>query len=488
MDRFLREIEVGEIHARDRWQFELKSDFYPHPSLNKHTYTQEFYFFIPNALQINQETYSKSQFYRDQTNLIRYKTPEFTFRTLLDVNQSTSPLNRIKKMCKKEQTEETQSQIEDELKLFANIVRSSLRVRVHHILKTAPSGNWEIISHDTALFCNELQILRKELIELKKKPQIPSSHFAYIDEFISESITYYLTGLLRHLRKKSLEKGSEIDSGISNILIEEQKYRKEKPSKESEFILYRKGLLNKFILDALLLNINRFSLAKTYRNLIGAFSAGIAMFIYLLLFIWQGEWFLMNSEPFILFTVIIYILKDRLKEGLKSLSYRKTIRWFSDYTTEIRSPNEKQILGTLKESFSIVDPKTLPNEITQIRNQEFHTLVDTFIRPENVIFYKKEFQIVQPSEIKASRRGDFNIIFRFNLHHFLFKASEPTHTHYNFDEATKNFQSRKLPKVYHINIILRNVFTEKDLTEKIELKKFRLIVDKTGIKRVEHLK
>ncbi len=29
MDKFMRELEGGEIHIRDKWQLELKSEFFP---------------------------------------------------------------------------------------------------------------------------------------------------------------------------------------------------------------------------------------------------------------------------------------------------------------------------------------------------------------------------------------------------------------------------------------------------------------------------
>ena len=46
MDKFIRELESEDIHLRDKWQFELKSELFPLPNSQKNNYTQEFFIFI----------------------------------------------------------------------------------------------------------------------------------------------------------------------------------------------------------------------------------------------------------------------------------------------------------------------------------------------------------------------------------------------------------------------------------------------------------
>ncbi len=173
----------------------------------------------------------------------------------------------------------------------------------------------------------------KNMLFLKDKKFSLSlkKHCLYVDEFISNSIHHYISGLLSILRSKDTPKNSESDKALCSIIINETNHRRsltlepekfdDKDSAKSEFIFYRGGLLNKFVLDALLLNTSRTSPHKKLKNVIGSFAAGIAMLVYFVLFIWQGTVFLINSEAFILTTVVLYILKDRLKEGLKTLSY-----------------------------------------------------------------------------------------------------------------------------------------------------------------------
>lgn len=502
MEKFKSEFEVGEIFRRDKWQFELKSEFSPSPKLKKNVYKQEFYFFIPNTLQINEDSYSMKQFYHDQTNLIRYKTPEFTFQELLDPNNILSPIVRITSASHDSRSPGAIDLIEDELKMLGNIVRSSLRKRVGEILNMIYSENKDIFD-DVHALCLDIMALRSAFSVLESEVShidgnlILHSHFYYTDEFINSSIRFYLTGLLEHIRSVELNRSIEINHELSKLIIQETEYGdqtaakiqgKEKLEAEEEFVFYRRGLLNKFILDALLLHTSRQMVYKRYSNIIAAISAGIAMLFFFILFVWQGTVFIINSIPFIVITVLLYIVKDRIKEGIKNLSYQQFHRWFPDFTTEIRSPDEKYDLGSIEESYSFIQENELPREIISMRHREFHAVLEAIKRPERVLYYKKKITLFHPPKGIDERRNALIIIFRFNISHFVHKADNPFHAHLKLDAKTNEIVKQRLPKVYHLNIILKNSYIDENLTIKEEFKKFRLILDKNGIKRLEQLK
>ncbi|MGK5594630.1 MAG: hypothetical protein ACSNEK_04645 [Parachlamydiaceae bacterium] len=486
MNEFWQDLVSGEIQFRDKWQFELKSEFFPNSPSQESTYTQEFYIFIPNSLQVNEQVYPKEEFYKDQTNFIRYKTPKFTLSEIMDSKHHGSPLNRLKIML---ETSQPVDHIEDELKLLGNIFRSSLR---DQILAFLTSSTIDVDEVDQ--FCNEIEEFRKQfqsiqdqLITTKHETKVVIT-FRHIDEFISSSIDYFLTGFLEEGRKRFLHAGA--DDRICNVIISEKKYREKiaPPSEAKDALLYRNGILKKFVMDALLLDTSRSSIQQKYGHYIGALSAGTAMLIYILLFVWHGQVFVMNSEPFIILTVLAYILKDRLKEDLKNISYQRALRWFSDYSIEIRSPNEKKIIGELRESFTFVDESSVSKEILKVRNKEFHTILAAVKRPEQVMYIKKIVKIFPDKSPLVKRRRALNVIFRFNIQDFLTKASDPIHDYTSLDPETKELLHTSLPKIYHINIILRNSFQNDKHERKIEIKKFRIIIDKDGIKSIEQVK
>jgi hypothetical protein len=319
------------------------------------------------------------------------------------------------------------------------------------------------------------------------------SLFEYIREIMSISLNSLMSSLLEAVRQKSDSQLSSCDHEIAILLLEEKKYREERLKEPNQFdknaakneaILHQSGLLNKFILDVLQLKTRKLAINEKYRSLIGGFAAAMAMFLYLMAFIWQGSIFVINSFPFVLITVILYVIKDRLKEELKNLSYKHVFRWFPDYTTEIALPSGKPVIGKVHESFSFIDEQQVPFEIQQLRNQGFHTYLEMIKRQEEVIYFKKKVFVYERKDVDAPLQG-LSIIFRFNLKGFFTKGSDPYEPYTTIDSETLELIHTLLPKVYHINIILKNTYSQANMWDKVEFKKVRIVADTDGVKRIE---
>lgn len=496
MDHIRDDLELTDISPHDSLQVELKSDFFPHAQAKSNTYIQEFYVFIPNTLQINADTYVKDQFYRDITNFIRYKTPLFTLSELSDTDNIRSPLSRLEQLAAHWRT--SIPVVEDELKLFVNIVRSSVRDTVKSLLEQLDQT--PLTTHATLqAFCDQIERLQKRFRFVSSKFEGCDTHlnkeFQYADNFFSNILNHYLCLLLDHIRLQVASQFEDLDARLSSILIEEQQIRccnYEEPSQidrassnSKETLSYRNSLLNKFVLDALQLKIKRSSVDETYRNWIGALAAGIAMLVYASLFAYFGNVFVWDSLPFLLITVSLYILKDRIKEALKGNYFRRLFYWYPDYKTELWSPNEKHLLGYIREWFGFLKEKSLPSEIAALRNQKFHAVLEEYKRPEQILYYKRVVQVPYNPAATKSRRFGLNSIFRLNIHTFLRKASDPTAAFITIDPDTKRLVGTSLPKVYHLNIILKTTRLSPGFENSSELHKLRLVIDKTGIKRIE---
>lgn len=508
MEQYWDEFDLEEIHFRDKWQFELKSHFKPSPKMLKHVYTQELYLYIPAALQVNPDTYGKDRFYQDKTNLIRYKTPEFTIQQIIDPEQNKSPLYIIKEELAHPITQNgngTVKTIEKELKLLANIVRSTLRSELYTLLNILDQDelteNETLFSQPANTLLIHLDILLKDYDALAGRiKEIGSAElnqvYLYVADFLSVSTNYYLSPLLDKMRRQPQASFESIDTRICAILLKEKVWREkwldEPPNLggktvDNETILYQIGLLNKYVIDALLLNTSVDPIDQRYRNIIGSIAAGVAMTLYILLFIWQGSVFVINSQPFILFTIFIYVLKDRLKDEIKNISMKQAFRWFSDYKTEIRTPDNKTVIGELRESFSYLNENEIPETIQQARTTERHRTLEAIRRQEQVMYYKKTVRLKNLSETKQDRFSGLNVIFRFDIHRFLNKASDSIQPFSTIDPKTFELVHTMLPKVYHLNIVLKNSYMKMDGSTHTEIKKYRIITNKEGILRVENL-
>lgn len=495
MTEFSDELEGDEIYFRDRWQFEQKYDFLPDPTVDRNDYTQEFYFFIPSSLQINESTYSTKQFYRDLTNLIRLKTPVFTLEELADLTFHPSPLARINAIKKSRQSSKNLNKIENELKLLGNVFRSALRKRCRDLARILNQDRIDEFVYQANSLCDEIHLFRNiyenqksEICDTWKQESL-HEHIDYLSRFLDHCTDQYLVQLLERIRTKHNEKLNKIDQEITDSLLTSQtniSLDTQKMEKEGERVVYTKSLLDKFFLDSLLLNIDHFSPRKKYQNIIGAVSAGIAMLVFSLLLMWQGQYFLIDSTPFIVLTIVLYILKDRIKEGIRGTTSHRYLGWISDYTTKIRSHDKTHTLGVLREKFSFIHENEVPNEISGIRNREFHTVVESFKRPESILYYQKKMRIYRKPHDFETRRYMMNLIFRFNIRHFLDKASNPFSSYNVLDSETGELKTMSLPKVYHLNLIVKTTIEKGDHPVKYELMKVRVVADKNGIKRIEY--
>lgn len=476
MRHFLGSLHPGDIQLRDNWQFELKSEVFPLKGKKKQCFVQEFYLFIPNALRINPHTYSKSQFYNDQSCFIRHKTPQMEISSAIDLANPISPLYQFELHRKSGDLIEA----EKSLKLFGNIIRSALRVRIASIVSLI--HHQQNIEQEIGLLKEELHLLN-EVLEAFKKNLSDEARLLicldYVHQFINNVTSYYLVGCLDVLRH--VHRSDELsDQLLTDLLKGYETVDEEMSEQESEKVLYRRSLLNKYVLDALLLSINRFSIKQKWGDIIASLAAFIAMFIFLIFFTWQSKYVVVNSAAFILITSTLYIVKDRLKEWLKqfALAYRS----ISDFTTEIKTPDERYTIGKQKDFFSFIKQEQMDKEIASIRNSEFHEVLDQFQRPEHIIYYKNQVELNPMIDDEG-----LNLVFRLNIHSFIAKAGNSSRAFMTLDRQTGGILMRPLPKVYHINIVLKNRYFESDQTEKTEIKKFRLVVDGNGIKRVQQV-
>ncbi len=491
MSDFFEELAEGEIDVRDKYQFELKSLYRPIKARGDSSYTTEFYLFIPQALQINPDTYNAKQFYRDQTTLIRYKTPLLSFQQLIE-DDPRSPLLVFKEKITEKKD---QNELLHELKLFANIVRSRLRDRTNEILtKRGDQGavlelcdQVEQIKERMRLFFSEVS--KEALFEPLK------CEWDYIDEYISLMIEHYLTNLLEYLRNEKLS-SSDVDARLCQMINAEEKFRSRKglsshfsseSAEENSRAIYRLSLLNKYIFDVLFLKIMRKEPRRRFREISAMVAAGIAMLIYLVLLAWRGSSLLIDSTAFIALAVILYILKDRLKEGIRHLSTRIASKLYPDYTTEILSPDKFNKIGRLMEYFSFISDERIPSEIVKIRESHFHDELERIRRQETVIYFKKMVEIY-PQAIKENYRlREVNDIFRFNLSQFLLKASDAKSSYPHLDPTTNQLETIDCEKLYHVNIIMRKSYTAKGDKRRIEFDKFRIILNKEGIEGVRKI-
>jgi len=488
------EWSQSSIERHDLYNFEVKLDYGIEKNFDKNKYELTTYVFIPNALQINKSTYSKDQFFADRSNYLRFRTAKMSLSGLLNKKNELSPfymiltnLNQIKdgnyeiSIIKK---------VSYELRVMGCIVKSNLRDQIEFFITNLT--NFEHSPGDYKSFISYIDDIKSLQIQMQNLKvefqliQIPAElkeTFSFVDDYISNQIEEFMTLLLN---KSNFNEDTR--QKVINLIDFEQEHKKQVNSKiliekgsDNKSVVYWKSILKKFVQGALYLDLNKRDEKSKPLEFLYSVAAGLAMFFSVLIGFFIVSQFQNQEWAYVVALVIVYMLKDRIKENTRSLFKGIVQKYYPDRSFEIFDRNNKMIIGSCKEIVDFIKWRDLPNEILQIREASHKTMIEREGKPEIVLKYSKiiELQTVKISE-NHRRHSNINDIIRFNVKNFLQYADDPISNEEFWDSEENKVIEVPSAKVYHLNII----FKMKMPNQQIEYKKIRVILDQKGIKEV----
>ncbi|HBB67727.1 MAG TPA: hypothetical protein DCZ93_10615, partial [Elusimicrobia bacterium] len=272
------DIFDSKIRLHDRHRFEIKLDLELPPS---HTvYELESYFFVPRALNIGPSTYTKEDFYNNNQRYIRFKTPKISLSKLCDPGLSTSPLNRVRENLSRILSGSKDPGLVnlayDEFKLLGCVIRGEIRDHVKIFMAgletytplPGETGRRMFIGEGLGSFLADLKYLSGRINALKTDvmdPVVPvklKETFNFFDEYLSLITEEYLTSLLETMRRSAaaLADFKALEEELAALVISQSQYRAAmnypsvlKEGENNEVIIYRRGVLKKFISSVLYL-------------------------------------------------------------------------------------------------------------------------------------------------------------------------------------------------------------------------------------------
>ncbi|TFG02028.1 MAG: hypothetical protein EU539_13450 [Promethearchaeota archaeon] len=493
----------SSMERHDNYNFESKIDYILDrtPSEKESSYLLEVFLFIPENLQINRESYSKEQFFLDLNNRIRFKTPQMTIQGLLDEDNKLSPIHVVLKKLKEieygEISHETHIRIEREIRLLACIVKASLRDQFTFILtfyqKLKEQGNFaSVISNyldDIVKLESKMSFLR-ETFSISQISYNLREALNYADEYISLQIKTWIAKSLIALEK-------QIDNDIRNKMIKiierEQDFRKSINSQlileehsENETFTYHESILKKYVQGVLYLEKKKKDPKSRSLEFLYSFAAGIAMFFSLFLTVLLLAAYDVNSIPFIILAIVIYIFKDRLKDIFRGYSQKAVGLVFPDQRVDIVDNFYQKTIGESREKVRFIEWGDIPDEILRVRRSSNKSPLEEAGKPEVVISYLQKITLLNEKidEIHT-RKKDLSNIIRFNIQDFLKYADDPIQHELLWNDKTAEVEEVPISKVYHLNIVLKLSSYKGKNIKRLFFKKFRVVLDQKGIKRIE---
>ncbi|MCM2266508.1 MAG: hypothetical protein NDI60_01895 [Elusimicrobiales bacterium] len=508
------DILDSRIKLHDRHRFEIKLDI-DLDAAARSSYEVETYFFIPRSLNVGPHNYSKEKFYNSSQRYIRFRTPKMSLGKICDPGLKTSPLNRVREDLGKVLSGAGDKALADnichELRLLGCIVRGEIRDYVKVFVEGLATYNQAVPAAQRRLFVgeglenflNDLKGLETALSSLKAEisdPAVPvkvRETAAFFDEYVSLILEEYLTSLIEALRAnpEARARFAEVEKGVLGIVTAQNRYRQAMkypsvlvPGSSNEVIIYRRGVLKKFISSVLYLKAE-FSEWEGLTQVFFGLAAGAAMLFAVLVTVYFQARYAMNSLPFVLAVVISYIFKDRIKDWLKLLFSKSLTRWISDRKIDILDAASGKRLGLLKEGATFIPGRDVPPEVSRLRRIDNITSVDEEGKPERVFKYEKEIILYPEVILKAhERRRDLNDIMRFNIRELVDQADDSAVDYQYVDPASGEVRTAACSRVYHMNMLLKYAYTGRDAQPVVHYERIRIVLNKDGIVRLEEVR
>ncbi len=482
--------ETMTIH--DRFQFELKESY----NLSRDSLTDSYhiktYFFVPRNLNIGKETYSKEDFYKDIKTNIRLETPALHMATLASDIDLFHDLQKAVDTVESNPGKESDSQYEIRFKLFCLMLKKSMGIQLKFIDQADKENEARYLSEELVASITKVSTRFRSMaarIDSSRLTEQQKSLYRFSDEYMSLKIESQCYLLLESLKKKYSSLYVEINRVVLDMIAGETSYRREQGyptivdrEGDNEKFLFHQSALKKFLHNILFLDLRTDRSEKFVEQILYSIAAGIAMiFATAVVVIGQSRYDTITM-PFFIALVVSYMFKDRIKDLLRLFFYLQIQKWFYDREKNIYHRFDERI-GKCKESFNVIRDDQLPDMIMAYRARDRLTDINNSMTGENVILYRKyiTFNRKKFSRIKEEYQTNGIIdLVRFNVQNFIKYMDDPEKKIFITQGTEYSFVSAL--RVYHINIITHFSDSNKDY-----LKRFRVVLNREGIKRIEEV-
>jgi hypothetical protein len=208
------------------------------------------------------------------------------------------------------------------------------------------------------------------------------------------------------------------------------------------------------------------------------------------------------------FGVLVYVLRDRLKDKAKELLFKRASKFLPDFEQQLMAKDKK--IGTVKEWFRVLGNKDLPADVLKIRQQVSASEMEKRL-PED-IFHCRKIQDVHGTFLAAAAPMPMNRVLhentRINLERYLKHMDDPFKDMTDLD-ATGRFTRSRLHRVYHFYLCVKTVAKPAEGFDKVRARFspsrliarrqpapsigqsmeqthiYRIVIDKNGVVRLE---
>lgn len=540
--RFKKPIK-SNVNVHDRSQIETVFDYYLNrgsagaPQGGAIKYKVEAFLFYPRQFGLDPITYPKERFYADIRPLIRFREPRLSYKQLLGLKSKIkSPLlflrSYIDGLVAGVAPVAEQSAI-DEVRIFAcsfisRYLKDIDRRRKQYAALNSPHGTGAGPETADLLLARTRRVLEEadEVIAAYRRlvtdaAALPAGvaedlkrELTYIDEYcyyrLRDGVAYLLQ-LSKSLRATTHSaEAAALMTGVHELLAAHDAHARasgyivmapDSPLALKELFLYRRGELKRRIWAVLFLEARTeplFAFQRQTGAMIGAGLAAVWAIISQLIFVKEAvksnslmDFVGFGGLIFLSTAVFAYVVKDRIKEIGRSYFRSGLFRRIPDHSERIfyrPGTGGKLAIGHIRETTRYQTLANLPPVITALRRSVAASGAVESPSVDGVLHYTKVITLSPHIMIlgRYSLRAVHDIL-RLNIDAGLPRLGEPVR-HLEVVDDAGAVHAVSFPKVYYMDLALR--YSRLDESNKMKEQSsdyFRLVVDKTGLLRVERL-
>ena len=320
-----------------------------------------------------------------------------------------------------------------------------------------------------------------------------------LNGFVSETqVGDNVLGVVNDVKETEAAYGGIIQRLITNL----GKYKKdcgysvleEGQEVHNANLLYRWNVLKKYVESDLFLSVDKRKSGVIAEQVYYSIAAGLSMiFATAVAFTFQQKYGNFTMPLFVAL-VVSYMLKDRIKELIRSaFASNRKLKYFDNKTT---LKVKDTVIGRSREGFDFLPQDRVPKHIMEIRNRSVIVDVENRLNQESILFYRNLIEL-NGERLESTSEYEIegiNKILLFNFSSFIKKMDNPQ-VAYPYVKAQSGFENEQLSgdkgievtsilvnKIYYINFIFQ--FT---CNGEVSHHRYRVMMNRDGILELEQL-
>lgn len=439
-------------------------------------FTVEMFFFPPTSLSNSVTWKKRDRFYQNLKTNLRWHTP-VEEDVVFKFSKTEKYLELREKISEKEKIIEA---VIGESKLFANRIIRKLKYENDSIHEQANN------------FLNYLQLYRQRILS----PIVNDctvhdkviKHCSWCDEYLSY---YFESFLLKHSLQLYPEWRSFLENEQLYISNNYKQYKVKCSETELRRFLQRASMLKKFVSEILFLDLKKVSKGKIGKNVAAGAAAGLAATVNFIAQ-YSSTYSAVNRDTdlkfsmLLIFAVIVYIFKDRVKDLSKEYFNTKIMSSEPDNKYDIISNKMPGLpplkVGNIKENFTYTTKDKISDEVYYIWKKARNRARGSLLSHGEVLWYKKQITI-DALDLKSGKNWSLKDVIRYDLRDFYTNLAVSQGSLNFFDEDEGKVELDR-EKSYSMDLILK-LSCEKNDDCEVVYQSYRLFLEKEGLLEID---